>query len=335
MDAPSRRPAPPGHVLPRRAVLLGLAGALAGACTSRAGTVAGPGTPGSPSASPSSAPSSPSAAGLPATTPWQPGPGENHPEVKLRAVELIETIGAWPPGEQGTDAARKRVAALGLDPSLVEQAGPLLGPGAAAALQIVNAQWGGYQPDSASVMVVCRQWTTAAAGGTTVDVRLVRAQPRWNVTALHPAEPVPPAARISDAAQRVLAEPRIRLPFAAIADVRGGAVHDSVLEAMLALAAKYTFAVTVLRSGHPVNVFETSRTSDHTRGRAVDVWQIDDHAVVDPATPHALVDGFMRDAAALGAYNIGGPRQLGGGTAPRQYFTDDAHHDHVHLGFPT
>lgn len=330
VSAENPRPSPQAFQLPRRAVLLGLAGVVLGACTgSRTATgsasPAGPSVPATPSESSSTA--------LPATAPWQPGPGEIDPDVKLRATQLVEALGAWPAGGQGPAAARERVRALGLDPSLADQAGPLLGTAPQAVLQVVNAQWGGHLTDSASVMVPCRQWTTEGSGGTTVDVRLVRAQPRWNVTALHPSEPAPPAAALSDAAQRVLAEPRIQLPPAAVADVRGGGVHESVLASMLTLAGRYSYAVTVLRSGHPVDVFGTSRPSDHPPGRAFDVWRIDGHEVVDPATPHDLVDGFMRAAAASGSYNVGGPRRLSGGTTPNQFFTDDAHHDHVHVGF--
>jgi hypothetical protein len=85
----------------------------------------------------------------------------------------------------------------------------------------------------------------------------------------------------------------------------------------------------VIRSGHPLYVFGTSRLSDHPRGRAFDTWQIDGHAVVDPATPRALVTGYMRAAAAAGSYNVGGPYRLSGAT----YFSDATHHDHVHAGF--
>jgi hypothetical protein len=87
--------------------------------------------------------------------------------------------------------------------------------------------------------------------------------------------------------------------------------------------------VSVVRSGHPIDVFGTTRPSDHPRGRAVDVWRVDGHAVVDPATPAALVDNLMRRAAALGSYNVGGPRQLSGS----QFFSDRTHRDHVHMGF--
>ncbi|MFC6599793.1 hypothetical protein [Kitasatospora paranensis] len=329
----------------RRAVLVGAAAALLAACSGKSGRgtaspgTASPGTSAAPSSAPaSSAPPSSTAAALPATTPWRPGPGEVQPEVKLRAVELVEALGAWPEGGGGAAAARVKVAALGLDPGLAAEAGGLTGDAGRAALQVIDAQYGGILTDTASVLVVCRQWTATApdpavtAGGTTVDVRLSRAQPRWTVTALHPAQPGPAAARLSAAAERVLAEPRIQLPPAGLADVRSGAVHDSVLTAMLTLAARTPFAVSVVRSGHPLDVFGTNRPSDHPQGRAFDVWQIDGRAVVDPATPHDLVDGFMRAAAAAGSYNVGGPRQLAGGAAG-QFFSDATHHDHVHVGF--
>ncbi|MFG2823488.1 hypothetical protein ACGFX4_29190 [Kitasatospora sp. NPDC048365] len=276
---------------------------------------------------------------LPAAVAWRPGPGEVEPDVKLRAVEVVEALGTWGPGGQGVEAARGRVAALGLPPGLADQAGPLLPAAAEAVVEVVYAQYGGILSDSASVMVVCRQWSASGgsvtAGGTTVDVRLSAASPRWDVTALHPAEPGSPAAQLPDPATRVLAQPRIVLPPAAVADVRSGAVHDSVLQAMLNLAGPYAFQVSVLRSGHPLDVFGTDRPSDHPVGRAFDTWQIDGRAVVDPATPADLVDGFMRAAAAAGSYNVGGPRQLSGGAVANQFFTDRTHRDHVHAGFRT
>ncbi|WP_327065441.1 hypothetical protein OG500_06580 [Kitasatospora sp. NBC_01250] len=330
--------------------VLGASGAL-GAAGCGGGGGGGAGHPGggasSPTASgaapgaPTSRASGTAAAGLPATRPWVPGPGEIQPDVKLRAVQLVEALGSWPSGGSGTAAAQARVTALGgLDPALADQAGPLLPSADRAALQVIDAQYGGILADSASVLVVCDQWTGAAGspsavarGGTTVDVRLSAAAPRWTVTALHPAAPGPVAATVSAAAGRVLANSRIELPPAALADVRSGAVHDSVLEAMLTLARTYTMSVSVVRSGHPLDVFGTDRPSDHPLGRAFDVWRINGLTVVDPGTPHDLVDGFMRAAAAAGSYNVGGPRQLSGGGTPNQFFTDDTHHDHVHAGF--
>ncbi|GAA1973811.1 hypothetical protein GCM10009838_37190 [Catenulispora subtropica] len=190
-------------------------------------------------------------------------------------------------------------------------------------LQVYDAQYGGLLDTSASVLVV------TSVG--TFDVRLVQATPRWRVTEVHPSDPGAPAAKPTAAATALLAEPRISLPPAAQADVRSGQVHDTVLNVLLALAKEHELTVSVVRSGHPLLVFGTTRPSDHPRGRAVDVWRIDGHAVVDPATPPALVDGLMRRAAALGSYNVGGPRQLSG----PQFFSDRTHHDHVHMGFTT
>ena len=50
--------------------------------------------------------------------------------------------------------------------------------------------------------------------------------------------------------------------------------------------------MSVLRSGHPLHVFGTTRTSDHPRGRAVDVWALDHRPLVVPAN-HALAASGM------------------------------------------
>ncbi|MFJ5885821.1 hypothetical protein [Kitasatospora cineracea] len=333
MSAPSLPPGPRTVPPGRRALLLaGLGGALAACSSGRPNPPRPPGS--SPSPSSTASPSST----FPVPAAWQPGPGELQPDVKLRAVQVVEAIGGWPPGGQGVAAARQRVAALGADPGLADQGGALLEDAPRAALEVVYAQYGGLLADSASVLVVCRQWLAGPDGapvstGSTVDVRLSSAAPRWEVTALHPADPGPAAAALGDPATRVLAQPRIALPPAAVADVRSGQVHGAVLAAMLALAGTYAFEVSVVRSGHPLLVFGTDRPSDHPQGRAFDTWRIDGRAVVDPATPADLVDSFMRAAAAAGSYNVGGPRLLSGGATANQFFSDATHHDHVHAGF--
>ncbi len=97
------------------------------------------------------------------------------------------------------------------------------------------------------------------------------------------------------------------------------------------LSSSFSIGVSVVRSGHPLAAFGTSRTSDHPRGSAFDTWQVNGLAVVDAATPQSLVTAFMRAAAAAGSYNVGGPYPLGSAT----YSFDDTHDDHVHAGFTT
>ncbi len=136
---------------------------------------------------------------------------------------------------------------------------------------------------------------------------------------------------MSPAAVQVLGSPRTALPPAAAADVRCGQVHDSVLRAMLTLSSSFSIGASVVRSGHPLAAFGTSRPSDHPRGTAFDTWQVNGLAVVDAATPQSLVTAYVRAAAAAGSYNVGGPYPLGSAT----YSFDDTHDDHVHAGFTT
>jgi hypothetical protein len=249
---------------------------------------------------------------------------------------VVETIGTWSGGGGAATAAGHRLAARGLPAMLSDQAPALLSPqSSAAAVQVIEAQYGGLLSTSASVLVPCRQWLLAeddiTVRGTTVDVRLTKLGSGWQVTALHPARPGPPLPTPSRLARRVLADPRIDLPPAAAADLRSGRVHDSVLSAMLKLAASYRIGVSVVRSGHPLYVFGTDRLSDHPRGRAFDTFRINGRLVVDPATPEKLVTGYMRAAADVGSYNVGGPYLLPG--VGNQFFSDATHHDHVHAGF--
>ena len=279
---------------------------------------------------------SPSPVPLPRVTPWDVTAAEVDPEVKRVAVRLIEALGSWEPGHDGTAAAAARVSVLGQQGSLVRQAPALVGPHPRAALQVIDAQYGGILARAASVLVACRQWLGTADGhlivaGTTVDVRLRERGGRWIVRELLPAHPGPPTGSVSAAARRVLETPRIGLPPASVADIRSGRVHESVLRTLLTLAKDHRIDVSVIRSGHPKFVFGTTRLSDHPRGRAFDTWRINGHAVVDPRTPRATVVDYMEAAAAAGSYNVGGPYQLAG--RGNQFFSDPTHHDHVHLGF--
>jgi hypothetical protein len=209
-----------------------------------------------------------------------------------------------------------------------------LGNGPNRRLEVIDAQYGGLLTDSSSVLVVCRSFTRRSDrivdGGHTFDVRVALARRRWRVTAVHPSRPGPPARRPSTAARHVLNSAHIALPPAAHADVASGKVHDSVLEAMLAVSHRWPIGVSVVRSGHPLDVFGTDRPSDHPLGRAFDTWRIAGHAIVHPSTPRSLVAAYMEALAAAGSYNVGGPVLLG---TPPQYFSDRTHHDHVHAGF--
>jgi len=230
---------------------------------------------------------------------WQPSPGDLRPECKLAAVRVVERAGG--------------------------------GPG--RVLAVIDAQYGGLLADTASVLVVTRSWHrrdgVVATGGRTYDVRLTRHGKAWKVDAVHPSRPGP-RSHVTRAAQQVLAHDKILLPPAARRDIESGQVHDGLLTALVTLARHHRTGVSVVRSGHPLHVFGTTRLSDHPQGRAFDTWQIDGHAVVDPRTSRQLVTEYMHAVADAGSYNVGGPYLLG---AAPQWFSDQTHHDHVHAGF--
>jgi hypothetical protein len=259
-----------------------------------------------------------------------------HPAVKRRAVRALLAVGTWSRAGGGSvPAASARLRALGVDPALAQQLRPLLGSGPAAVTRVVDAQYGGILASSSSVLAVLDQWRLDEAGhlqasGTTVDVRLVAASPLWRITEFRPAKPGPATSSLPESARAVLTNPRIRLPYAGRADVASGHVHASVLAALLDLSKRYVVDVSVVRSGHPIFVFGTNRRSDHPLGKAVDVWALDGRRIVDPRN-RAFTERAMRVAASLGPYQVGGPVDLDGGGS--QFFSDQTHQDHMHLGF--
>lgn len=292
----------------RRALLLGGAGALLAACSGSNTKTGSPGAASAPGTAGTTAPTT--ASGTTPTPSPSPSPTTQSTTPTTQPPATAPPSALWTPnpGELDPDVKATAVAYVAAHTS-------------SQGLRVIDAQYGGLLDASASVLVV-----TSAA---TYDVRLVQASPHWRVTAMYPSQPGAPARSVSSAATTVLHDTRVTLPPAADADVRSGQVHDSVLEFLATLSGEHQLDVSVVRSGHPIYVFGTNRPSDHPKGRAVDIFRIDGHAVVDPATPASLVDGVMRRAAALGAYNIGGPRQLSG----PQFFSDRTHHDHVHVGF--
>lgn len=275
------------------------------------------------------------AAGLPVPSPWSPGPGEVQPEVKAVAARLLEVAGTWGQGQGGLEAAEARLAAAGFDPVLAAALSRLLeADRSAAVVDIIYPQYGGLTTVGASVMVALDQTLALSDGaptrGMTLDVRLTPTSAGWVVTAVGPDQPPVGPGAPTALGQSVLGNPRLVLPADARADVMAGTVDDSVLSILEGLARDHTVDVLTLATGHPVNVFGTDGQSNHSRGRAVDVWRVDGSPVVDPATSRDLLAAVLTKAGQLGATEVGGPFDLNGGRPG--YFTDDLHKDHLHLG---
>lgn len=260
------------------------------------------------------------------------------PLVKTTATRVVEAAGTWQSLGGGTAAevGRRALAAGATAEAATAVAEVFARPEApASAVDVVYPQYGGLTSSAASVMTLLRQAVALPDGRTereerTLDVRLRRTGRTWTAHAVLVPSAQAPTRALTAEERSLLGNPNIRLPAAAVTDVRAGRLDRRIVAVLNRLGRQHTLEVTVLRSGHPRNVFDTSRMSNHTRGRAVDIWSIDGRLVVDPRTPRDLLERAMRAASAAGASEVGGPFDLNGRGAG--YFTDQVHRDHLHLG---
>lgn len=233
-----------------------------------------------------------------------------------------------------------RLAALGSSssgPPLAESSDPLTVPGSWSRGSVIYPQLGGLTADKASVMVVIRQ--TVGIGPVpewsvlrTLDIRLVRIGSEWEFDHLSSAGGAFESIEDLSLAHEVASDVRIDMPDSARLDILSGLVSPTLLEVMSDLADHTDYAVTVLATGHPHNVFETDRQSHHTVGRAVDIYRIGTELVIDGRLDP---ESQSHDAAIWmfghpGVVQVGSPWDLDGSGSSRS-FTNEVHQDHIHL----
>ncbi|MEV4889841.1 hypothetical protein AB0K48_10685 [Nonomuraea sp. NPDC055795] len=271
---------------------------------------------------------------LPRSMPFTVNADEPARPVKRAAVAYLEALFTFGAGEGSLAAGRERMAALKLPVGPVTRAAGLLDGDAAGAIQVIYPQLGGLTADRASIMAVVRlsrqRGAELVTRTRTVDVRLAKRAKGWTVTGLASLGGTAPSdTKSGTPARKVLASSRIVLPDSARWDVQSGRIDDRVLRMLLRLSREHRISVAVLASGHPAKVFGSMSTSNHTRGRAVDIWAIDGRRVA----AHARDKGpnpartLMETAIRYGSDEVGGP------WAFRGAFTNTVHQDHLHIGF--
>lgn len=280
----------------------------------------------------------------PAPTParWEPSdayralPGEVMPSCKRAATRALERVLSWGPHEIAVSPAAvpDRMTAR-----FVREAHTYAGNHLASRISVTYPQYGGLSDDNrrASLIIAGTQTVADTPELVTrdvpfiVDVRMSRTGPGpWVAERFLPARPA--AARpLTKLEATVLAKDSLRLPGPARADIAAGAINPLVLRLVDTLSDRWTLDIQVLKSGHPYDVYDTSRPSNHTLGRAVDIWAIDEVPVINQR--RSKWKEVMTQAAALGANEIGGPADLDKVAGRRPYFTNAVHQDHVHLGF--
>ena len=267
----------------------------------------------------------------PAPPSYEPLPGEPVADAKLAAARAIELLTTYDPSPQPAVQARERLAAAGIRPEIVDAAAELLAPGEWSRGEIVYPQLGGLTETQASVMVVVRQERANVVASRTIDVRLSTATGAWAVDAIASIGDVlsgPASAPAGSRAATVLSLDSLDLPDSARADIASGAVDDRVLSVLEQLGGTHRLSIATIIAGHPTEVFATTRTSNHTVGRAVDVWAIDGVPVVSLRNDPAATQALLRQLLAEGVGELGAPWALGGVS-----FTDTVHQDHVHIGY--
>jgi hypothetical protein len=334
----------------RRRLLVGLVAVVAAACgvgrerdpqTSPARPDPAPAPP-SPTSEPDAPDLDPAAELPPApepAPPYEPVAAETHPNAKALGAAVVQALTTYEPGEPLEDVVARASDGRG-ERDDVEAARPLHHPGWSRG-EVLYPQFGGLTEDACSIMAVVRQEVGLPDGTTrqeirTVDVRLRLRDGTWVFDALASAggEPVERPDDLPEEAVAVLDDERIELPDSARWDIHRGATSPELLALMQRLADETGgYAVCVLESGHPINVFGTDRLSDHTRGRAVDIHRIADRLVIDDreegsATDRAVAWLYEVDAAPI----VGSPWALDGFGG--RSFTDAVHQDHLHVAVP-
>ena len=204
---------------------------------------------------------------------------------------------------------------------------------------IVYPQLSGVTGRDAGVMVVAEQRTgNGEADGErvvtrTFDIRLRLVDGAWALDQVAGVGGTP-VARPDDLTEleaAVLDDDRIDLPDSARWDIHAGGVSPDLLRLMLGLAERTPYGVITITNGHPPNVWDTDRLSNHTVGRAVDVHVLGERLVV-----HDRAEGSETYRTVEWLYEqdrlseVGSPWALDerGGLS----FTDIVHADHIHIG---
>lgn len=268
---------------------------------------------------------------------FEPADGEVYPNAKRLAGRVAELLTTYDSDDDWAAVVDQLASSADRRRALTEAAAPLRVDGASSRGEVVYPQLGGRTGDQVSVMVVTRQTLTGPQGtqavARTLDVRLRIAEgDQWVFDELASAggAPIARPRDLSPVAVAVVDDPRIELPDSATWDIYAGNVAQPLLELMLEIAEETPYGVVVLSTGHPLNVFGTERVSNHTKGRAVDIYRVGERPVIDQRAEGSRAHDLARMLFELGVPELGSPWAFDGYGG--RSFTDVVHQDHLHVG---
>lgn len=270
-----------------------------------------------------------------------PLPDEIYVGAKRAAARVVQRLTTYRSTDAWSRVIKRVPAGLRVSRGVLRSARGLHISGTSSVSEIVYPQLGGLGlttvPQTASVMVVVRQDLDdgSASVSRTVDVRVTFDGDRWRVASIDSigGKEIEEPGGLSEMARSVLANQRIELADSARWDIYRGDIDERLLALMSRLAQDYTFSVAVLKSGHPVHVYGSAAISNHTAGRAVDIWNVEGVPVVsqrgDASSPaYRLTESVFQRGEVP---EIGSPWDFDAGGS--RSFTNDVHLDHIHLGY--
>jgi hypothetical protein len=272
----------------------------------------------------------------PSVAAYEPDPREGYPNGKRLAARVAATALTYPRGASARQVAERLGRTTPGLRRLAEAIQPAVDPAMASSARVVYPQLAGVTANSLGAMVVVRQRLSGSDGRSrvftrVVDVRLRRDGGPWRLDEIGSVGGRP-AARPDDlpaAARRVLDDPRITLSDSARWDIHRGGIDEGLLRTLGDVAMRQRISVSVLRSGHPREVWQTSRPSAHSRGFAADIYAVGGRLVIRQGEAGSAAYTLAAGLVTGGAAQVGGPWVLAPGGS--RSFTDDVHQDHVHV----
>ncbi len=268
--------------------------------------------------------------------PYEAPGSEPFSEVKTTAGLIAQQLLNYDPGTTVNNLADRVVATQAQIPALTGALAPVYHQDHWSRATVVYPQLGGATEDRVSIMIVMRQefgdHEALSVETRTLDIRLTLQGDNWVFDELASAggETTQRPKNLSAVATKVVDHPNIELPDSARWDIYRGTTTSGLLGLMADLADHTPYGVVVLTTGHPNYVFETESVSNHTVGRAVDVYRVDSSRVIDDraeGSPAWDLAGWLCDRADV--TSLGSPWAFESETC--RTFTNRVHQDHIHI----
>ncbi|MGB1655578.1 MAG: hypothetical protein ACPHJY_14410, partial [Acidimicrobiales bacterium] len=280
--------------------------------------------------------------------PFEPTANEVQPEAKYLGALVAHRITNYEPTSTLDDVLGS-VDSVGPEfvDAMVLEVQAVHHPGMWSRGTVEYAQLGGWLDNRISIIVVIRQEIGRENSGTpervetrTMEIRLAgSAADGWTLETIASVggRPIDRPTDLDPVAAAVVDHERIDLPDTAVWDVYEGKIDRQLLELMLDLADRMSYSVVVFQTGHAYHVFGTDRVSNHSAGRAVDIYSFDSKLVIDSHDRSS--DLYALSEWIVSRYDI---REFGSPwlfpEAVAHTFTNEVHHDHLHVGvfqYPT